>query len=139
MATLAIHVERDCAVSAAKLWEALVQPVLWWGRDILLEPRVGGEFHEPWQDANGLHHTRGKVTVFDPPERLGLSWSDDDWDFETDVTFLISGEEQGSRITLCHTGWQAAPGSLREDLVASHSHGWNFHLDNLLACAGESA
>jgi uncharacterized protein YndB with AHSA1/START domain len=134
-----IRLERSCGVAADRLWDVLVRPALWWGEDILLEPRPGGRFHEPWRDGDGQHHTRGTVLEIAPPRRLRLSWRDDDWDFGTEVTFEISEAGEGSLLQLRHTGWQAAPEDRRAGLLEDHRGGWAHHLGNLIACAGRGA
>lgn len=87
-----IRLERTSKAPVDRLWETLVRPALWWGEDVLLEPRPGGLFHEPWRDVEGQHHTRGKVLEIEPPRLLRLSWRDDDWDFGTQVRFSLSGK-----------------------------------------------
>ncbi|WP_269581011.1 SRPBCC family protein [Roseibium sp. Sym1] len=130
-----IRLERTSKAPVDRLWETLVRPALWWGEDVLLEPRPGGLFHEPWRDVEGQHHTRGKVLEIEPPRLLRLSWRDDDWDFGTQVRFSLSGKGEGSRILMCHSGWQAAPEPRQAGLLDDHRGGWNHHLGNLVACA----
>lgn len=135
MSEAEIRLERDSAVVVERLWEVLVTPSLWWGRDVRLEPHASGAFHEPWRDGGGAHHTRGKVLIWQAPHELCLSWRDDDWSFGTRVSFVLARSGQGSRLELCHGGWRDAPEHLREGLLSSHRQGWAFHLDNLVACA----
>ncbi len=130
-----IRLNRDCAVSTERLWEVLVTPSLWWGAEVRLEPRAGGVFHEPWRDSAGAHDTRGEVVAYEPSRRLGLSWRDDDWTFDTHVTFELAEKGEGSRLLLCHGGWKDAPQHLQDRLLSSHRQGWTHHLDNLVACA----
>lgn len=133
-----IRLDRSCRAPVATLWATLLAPQDWWGKEVLLEPHAGGSFHEPWRDADGLHHTKGQVLDLEAPTRLRLSWQDEDWDFTTEVTFTLSAEDGGSRLELCHDGWHAAASDAQDRLVAAHQRGWAFHLGNLVACA-ESA
>lgn len=130
-----IRLERASSAPVERLWEVLVHPALWWGEDVVLEPRPGGAFHEPWRDALGQQHTRGSVLDIAPPHRLCLSWRDDDWTFETAVRFALRAEGGGSRVDLCHSGWQAAPDAHRAKLLNAHRDGWTYHLANLASCA----
>ncbi|GAB4534098.1 MAG: hypothetical protein Tsb0019_35800 [Roseibium sp.] len=130
-----IFLECACAASAERLWRVLVSPSLWWGEGVRLDARAGGDFHEPWRDASGEHHTRGKVLEIEPPRRLRLSWGDDDWSFVTQVTFTLHPEGDGCRLDLRHAGWQDAPADGRRKLTDNHRAGWRFHLKNLIACA----
>ncbi|MES0811120.1 SRPBCC domain-containing protein [Roseibium sp. SCPC15] len=137
MCAVQIDLERECSVSAQNLWDVLLQPPLWWGRGVKLDPAPGGIFYEPWQDANGAHHTHGKVTAIEPPRLLVMSWWDDDWSFKTEVTFQVKSVRDHSRISLTHKGWEAAPKELQRELIDAHSQGWSYHLDNLVTCAGQ--
>jgi uncharacterized protein YndB with AHSA1/START domain len=130
-----IFLECACAASAEDLWRALVSPLLWWGEGVRLDARAGGDFHEPWRDASGEHHTRGKVLEIAPPHRLHLSWRDDDWSFGTEVTFSLHPDGEGCRLELLHAGWQDAPEEERGRLIDNHRAGWRYHLKNLVACA----
>jgi len=134
-----IRLEKPCGVPVARLWETLLRPALWWGEDVLLEPRPGGTFHEPWRDAAGQHHTRGDVLEIVAPSLLCLSWRDDDWSFGTQVSFALSEAGEGSLLRLRHSGWEAAPDDRRPGLLDDHRGGWAHHLRNLAACAERGA
>lgn len=135
MSGVQINLEKDCGAPATRLWNVLIEPGLWWGEDVLLEPRPGGRFHEPWQDDTGQHHTRGRVLEIEPNTLLRLSWQDDDWTFRTEVQFRIEGQERRARIHLAHSGWQDAPEDLRSKLIDDHRGGWSYHLTNLVSAA----
>jgi len=130
-----IFLECASTASAEGLWRTLVTPALWWGEGVRLEARIGGDFHEPWRDASGEHHTRGKVLEIDPPRCLRLSWRDDDWAFGTEVTFTLHPDGDGCRLELRHSGWQDAPEAGCRELIGNHRAGWRYHLKNLIACA----
>jgi len=130
-----ILLARKCGVSEARLWETLVRPDRWWGKDIRLEAVEGGLFHEPWRDAAGQHHTRGEVLEIEPPRLLRLSWCDDDWDFGTEVCFSLAPDGEGCLLRLRHSGWHAAPAARQQQLVDDHRGGWSHHLGNLIDCA----
>lgn len=135
MCAVQIDLGRECGVAAHKLWQVLLQPALWWGEGVTLDPVPGGVFYEPWQDANGAHHTHGRVSVIEPPHLLAMSWWDDDWPFKTEVTFQVSDLGSNSRIGLAHKGWEAAPERQQRGLIDAHTQGWSYHLGNLVSCA----
>ncbi|MES0882519.1 SRPBCC family protein [Roseibium sp. SCP14] len=135
MCAVQIDLERECSASVQQLWEVLLQPSLWWGKSVTLDPVPGGVFYEPWQDANGVHHTHGRVTAIEPPQLLVMSWWDDDWPFKTEVTVQVKNLRDRSRISLVHKGWEAAPEGRQRGLVDAHSQGWSYHLGNLVTCA----
>ncbi|WP_299473794.1 SRPBCC domain-containing protein [uncultured Roseibium sp.] len=130
-----LTLEQSCTAPAARVWDILVRPNLWWGDDVLLEPHAGGAFHEPWRDKHGQHHTRGRVQEIEVPRLLRLSWRDDDWPFETEVSLQLVERGEGSLIVLAHRGWSGAPETLRAELVSAHRGGWQHHLKNLSARA----
>ncbi|WP_422377285.1 SRPBCC family protein [Roseibium sp.] len=138
MGELVIELEQACRSPVDGLWATLLTPSLWWGEGVLLEPHSGGAFHEPWRDAEGEHHTRGQVLAIEAPSRLRLSWRDDDWDFDTRVSFSLSGDATGSRIELRHEGWQHAAAERQVPLMHAHRGGWAMHLRNLVEHAEQT-
>ncbi|MET1411491.1 SRPBCC domain-containing protein [Roseibium sp. HPY-6] len=130
-----LMLEQSCAVPVVKVWKTLIRPNLWWGDGVLLEPHEGGTFYEPWRDNAGQHHTRGQVLKIEPPHLLRLSWRDDDWRFETEVSIQLVENGEGSLIVLAHRGWSGAPETSRAELVSAHRGGWQHHLNTLSARA----
>lgn len=123
------------AAPQAAVWHCLIRPDLWFGPGVRLEPVLGGMFHEPWRDQDGEHHTRGRVSEFDAPNRLALTWRDDDWRFETEVRVELGAVGAGTRIALTHAGWAEAPDDERARLMAAHAAGWQGHLESLARAA----
>lgn len=131
-------VEADIAAPAATVWEGVVDPsarAQWWRDDVELEPRPGGAFSEPYMVAGNERRTSGRILGFHPPHGLVLSWSDDDWDFETIVLLMLRETESGCRIKIVHDGWLNAPDVGRNTLVDAHRAGWTDHLDRLRSYA----
>jgi uncharacterized protein YndB with AHSA1/START domain len=77
--------------------------------------------------------TSGEVVRLTAPRTLELSWADDDWDEPTRVLFQLEEVADATRLRLEHTGWEAFPTSLREELVRAHASGWAQHVANLAA------
>lgn len=90
---------------------------LWWPReysigkaemsDFVIEPRVGGRWYEVGVD--GSECDTGRVTAYEPPDRLVLAWHlDGSWQFDPDpahaseveVRFIADGD--GTRVELEH-------------------------------------
>jgi uncharacterized protein YndB with AHSA1/START domain len=130
-----IGLEQQASASPNQVWEALMQPTLWWNEGVTLQPRVGGQFFEPWSDGVTLHRTTGIVTKIDPPRLLAMTWRDDDWKFETNLTITVTSQRGGALISLRHIGWEGAPVEMQARLVSDHREGWSGHLRNLAACA----
>lgn len=74
--TVRLAYELRIEASAQRTFEVMTQQVLEWFphtyggdrvRQVVLEPRVGGQHYEDWGDDRG--HLYGQVTVFDPPRR----------------------------------------------------------------------
>jgi hypothetical protein len=77
----------------------------------IIEPRVGGRWYTRHQD--GTETSTGRVTTWDPPGRLGLTWQiGADWayhdDLVTDVEVHFVDEGAGrTRVLLEHRGLEA--------------------------------
>ena len=129
----------DCEIAAPieRVWACLTETAQlrnWWNQGVRLDPRHGGSFEEPWTDAEGHQTvTRGTVLGIYPPRKLQLSWTDEDWPIETEVSLELQPTRTGSgtRLALSHAGWQAFPEDDRDDLEEAHRSGWSHHLENL--------
>ena len=72
-----------------------------------IEPWRGGKVLE--RTRSGKEHEWGTVTVWDPPDRVEITWhldSPDGNDQTVTVDFCV--EADGTRVTLTHRGWQWA-------------------------------
>lgn len=133
-----VDVSVEIPVDQALVWGALVHPDQqsgWWPH-MHLEAVVGSRFEERWSDASGRPVlTSGTVVVVSPPHRMSLTWSDDDWDFETEVHFLLDPSAFGTCIRVIHRGLQQS--SAPATVIAAHRDGWRHHLLALKRfCAG---
>lgn len=80
-----------------------------------LEPRVGGQLTETVRTPRGTKvWVMGAVEVWEPPERLVLSWravnfAPEDPSTEVEVTFerAIGHSGEGTLVTVEHRGWSA--------------------------------
>ncbi len=111
---LHLSFEVDCQPAAAfATWTTRAST--WWPADhtvscergvqIVFEEGVGGRIFE--RTPGGVEHEWGRVTLWDPPDRLGYTWhlrfSPED---ATDVVirFVPSGDDR-TRVEIQHSGW----------------------------------
>jgi uncharacterized protein YndB with AHSA1/START domain len=71
------------------------------------------------------------VLGIQPSRKLILSWADEDWITETQVTFLLDPGESNTLLTLLHTDWEHFPTKLGDTLLIHHQEGWKELLQNL--------
>jgi uncharacterized protein YndB with AHSA1/START domain len=69
-----------------------------------IEPWVGGRLFE--RTRSGEEREWGSVIRWDPPQHLEFTWHPGDRSQTVDVEFQV--EADGTRVTLIHTGWDAA-------------------------------
>jgi uncharacterized protein YndB with AHSA1/START domain len=90
---------------------------------VVMEGRAGGRLFE--RTANGEEHVWGIVLVWEPPHRLGYSWSPgrgEETAQEVEVTFTSLGN--GTRVDLRHWGWEKL-GDRMGEIVADYDEGWD--------------
>jgi uncharacterized protein YndB with AHSA1/START domain len=95
-------------------------------RDVVLEPREGGEMYEIAESGEREHWAR--VTAWEPPKRLVLAWQvnpETAAPTEIEVTFTPEGE--GTRVELEHRGWEQF-GDEAGEARSSYEGGWNLVL-----------
>jgi uncharacterized protein YndB with AHSA1/START domain len=92
-----------------ELFDHWVRPellVLWWPREAVVDPRVGGEYKFNWPEQNWV--LTGTYTAFEPGEHLGFTWA---WNHDVDkvgvtqVDVAFEEIEGGSRMTITHGPW----------------------------------
>ena len=80
--------------------------------DFVLEPQIGGRWYEVGVD--GKECETGRVTAFDPPQRLTLAWHldgsfqydpDPEHASEVEVRFIVEGPTQ-TRVEVEHRGFE---------------------------------
>ena len=102
--------------------------------DLRFEPGVGGRIIESLSD--GSEAEWGRVLVWEPPDRVVLSWKPNLTDgphTRVDVSFSPGG--RGTVVELVHTGWAAFGGSAAERR-RGYDQGWEPVLQRLVAAAG---
>lgn len=76
---------------------------------LAFEPRAGGRFTETL--ANGKVFEIGRITVWEPPERLVFSWRQAAFppDLETEVEVRFEGVGEETRVSVQHCGFDRVP------------------------------
>jgi uncharacterized protein YndB with AHSA1/START domain len=76
---------------------------------LALEPRLDGRLTETYAD--GGEFEVGRVRVWEPPERVVLSWRAASFppDFETEVHVRFEPVDEGTRVVVEHFGWDGLP------------------------------
>jgi uncharacterized protein YndB with AHSA1/START domain len=121
----------DCAVEEA--FRVFTEDAMsWWPvathsihetvREIVFEPRKGGEVYEVSTAGEKGHWAT--VTGWDPPARLVLAWNILERPGEqTEVEVRFTPEGDGTRVELEHRGWEAVAEAAVEKR-ADYDTGW---------------
>lgn len=79
------------------------------GRSVVhLEPKLGGRLFESFETAAGPRvKETGRVTCFEPPQRLVLEWRAVNFapDERTEVEVVFEPSPSGTLVTVRHSGW----------------------------------
>jgi hypothetical protein len=73
-------------------------------RDITVEPGVGGQVYETWQD--GTVVPWGELLAWEPPHRFTMTWTGTPAPTEVELTFTALGPAL-TRVAVEHRGWEA--------------------------------
>jgi uncharacterized protein YndB with AHSA1/START domain len=109
---------------------------LWWRRDtpywndpergltIRIEPWVGGRFLEVYDLESGTGLEVGRVTAWDPGERLALTWTQVGWPpgVSTDVEVTFDPVDEGTLVRLEQTGFERVPDAAK--YLPGYDAGW---------------
>jgi uncharacterized protein YndB with AHSA1/START domain len=110
---------------------------IWWRRDtpywndrerglsVRIEPGAGGRIIEVYDAENTTGFEVGRVTAWEPGERLALSWTQVDWPegATTDIEITFEPADAGTLVRLEHTGFERV-GPAAEQLRTGYSGGW---------------
>jgi uncharacterized protein YndB with AHSA1/START domain len=110
--------------------------------DFVLEPKVGGRWYEVGVD--GKECETGRVTHFEPPDRLTLAWHlNEQWQYDPDpehaseveVRFIAEGPTI-TRVELEHRGFERhGDGADAVHGVVDSPQGWSYCLERFAARA----
>ena len=134
---LEVRRELEIAASPETVWGFLVDPEKarrWWGLDVRLDPRPGGEFR--------VHVVPGSVATgefleLDPPRRLVYTWGWAEGGGGSDlvppgsstVEIELEPSQTGTTLRLVHRGFPTA------EAAGNHGAGWEHYLGRLAVAA----
>jgi len=137
-----IRVERTPEISFRIFCDSIGQ---WWPKgpsfngkvlaDMVMEGRIGGRFFERYAD--GTEYEIGRITAFEPPEKVGFTWRAPSWERATHVEIRFAPEGSGTRVELEHSGWDQAD-NLRE-ASRNYDRGWDFILGHYQSCVDSAS
>lgn len=138
-------IELSISVKATveEIWRALTDSdelENWWGDNVLLEPKVGGKFSEPWEDDDrNKQLASGKVLAVKPKKEITFTWKEQDWSKEarTECTLKIEDKGMVRLISVMHQGWETLPAEQQKQMIKDFKIGWNYHLKELQAYLDE--
>lgn len=95
---------------------------------VVFECRVGGRIFEELTD--GRRYQWGKVTLWEPPSRVGFTWHPSREEAEAqDVELTFHAEATGTRVELVSAGWERL-GPKAAKARKGYSIGWGAVLDH---------
>ncbi len=73
---------------------------------IRFEPQLGGRYYETFLD--GSEYVIGRISDYQPPERLGYTWRDPTWPGETRIALTFAAAGDGARVIYQQDGFEKA-------------------------------
>jgi uncharacterized protein YndB with AHSA1/START domain len=86
---------------------------------IAFEARAGGRFYETF--ANGEQYQIGEIRAWGPPDQFSFTWKGREYKAPTLVEVLFAESGGQTKITLTHSGWEAAG---LPEYAESYGVGW---------------
>ena len=122
-------IEKTVSLSGDKeqVWSALTDEVelsQWWGKKVRLDPKVNGEFYEPWGDGQ---LATGVVLSVTPQKTIKFTWREKTWSSgqQTVCEFSIEKSSSGTLLKIKHSGWEIF-GDSKNQMVEGFNRGWDF-------------
>jgi uncharacterized protein YndB with AHSA1/START domain len=147
MTTETDRIERDVLIAAPieRVWELATRPehLGRWFADAgaRVDLRPGGELSLTWREYGTVH---GRVEAVDPPHRVAYRWMAEPGSQaeptpanSTLIEFTFTAEDDATRVAVVETGFDGLGTDVegRTAAFASHTEGWAFELDELVAYA----
>lgn len=132
-----IELSVDLKASAGWIWNALTDKdelSNWWGEKIVLEPKKGGVFKEPWEDDEGNRQVAsGQVLEVKKEQFIRFTWQEKNWPKNAITECSFSIEDAGTKriLTLTHSGWDSFPKEKKAGIMKDFKTGWGYHLKEL--------
>jgi uncharacterized protein YndB with AHSA1/START domain len=124
-----VQVNREIAATPEMVFRALTHPLelaFWFSHNAWTDPKPGGEFLVRWRNgwwARGVYH------AIESPSRVELTWQGMDEPDETLLVFEIHRLEEGTEVTVVHSGFGPEP--VWDKAVAEAESSWPPALENL--------
>ncbi len=100
----------------------------WFAENIRFEPVVGSAV--AFEEHGGA--LRGRVTIVEPERRLAFTWTELDapgWPQDPApllLTIDLVPENEGTRVTITHSGFENLPEAIRPSQFAGYQRGWAY-------------
>jgi uncharacterized protein YndB with AHSA1/START domain len=129
---MTIELTRTIAATPETVFRALTDAgelSRWWTTTADSDARTGGAFSYDFEfaDASRDHTYAGTYDEVVPNRLVRYPWQAAAG--PTTVTVELTPRENGTELTLRHSGW----GSGDDEAVVLHEQGWSFFLDNLVS------
>ena len=109
----------------------------WWRRNtpywndperglyVRIEPGLGGRFLEVYDAETDTGFEAGRVTAWEPGERLGLTWTQVGWPdgVFTDIEVTFEPAADGTLVRIAQTGFERV-GAGADEFRAGYQSGW---------------
>lgn len=103
---------------------------------VILEGRSGGRIYEVMSD--GTEAGWGEVLVWEPPQRLVLSWNPSLKSVPTEVEVTFTAHGDGTRVEVEHRGWERL-GEDERQIREEYVQGWPIVLGRFAPAADRQA
>lgn len=95
------------------------------GLYLRIEPGVGGRWIEVYDAETGTGFEVGRVTAWEPPGRLALTWTQQGWPegMQTEIVVLFEPVPEGTLVRLSHSGFDPL-GAEAKAMRDGYQGGW---------------
>jgi uncharacterized protein YndB with AHSA1/START domain len=130
---LRIHFEIEINAPPEKVWAKLATLEgmnEWFSRSLVFEPRKGGRFQMEVKMPDSSEFTFfGEVTKIEPNKELTFTWIQHEkgqtpWPVSTTVSFKLWPSDNGTTVTLTHSGFEALDSAIAQNEYEGHIVGW---------------
>lgn len=121
-------------LGADQTWQVLTKAEHlknWFGDHISLDATLGGFFREIWWRDGQEVQTFGQVLKLQRPHLIVMTWSDEDWQVETELELRLTPILDGTLFTLTHSGWRDLDLATAARVRRDHEAGWKRHITSL--------
>lgn len=133
----AVGIERSIVTSAPRerVWKAITNPknLSKWHTPLSMhfdKLAVGEVVTFEFNDTSN----QGSIAIVEPQTRFAYHWqAHPDYEIQTLVTYTLEDTNEGTRITITETGFEALPVEVRQSRIDLNTRGWGIVLDRMKA------